>query len=223
MLENQKPTVQVRMLTLGPMQTNCYVVGCEETYQAAIIDPAWDGTSIVAMTDEFGFDITHILLTHSHFDHVAGLLDVKNATNAPIYIHPDAVEMLRSTTMSAALWGFKVPAPPPPDETLAGGQVVQVGNLSLQVMDTPGHAPGHVSFYIPDYRIIFDGDVLFSGGIGRTDLPGGDYNLLMESIKEKLMLLPDETRVFSGHGPATTIGQERSSNPFLTDNLGPAW
>jgi len=223
MLENQKPTVQVRMLTLGPMQTNCYVVGCEETYQAAIIDPAWDGRSIVAMTDEFGFDITHILLTHSHFDHVAGLLDVKNATNAPIYIHPDAVEMLRSTTMSAALWGFKVPAPPPPDEMLAGGQVVQVGNLSLQVMDTPGHAPGHVSFYIPDYRIIFDGDVLFSGGIGRTDLPGGDYNLLMESIKEKLMLLPDETRVFSGHGPATTIGQERSSNPFLTDNLGPAW
>jgi hydroxyacylglutathione hydrolase len=223
MLENQKPTVQVRMLTLGPMQTNCYVVGCEETYQAAIIDPAWDGTSIVAMTDEFGFDITHILLTHSHFDHVAGLLDVKNATNAPIYIHPDAVEMLRSTTMSAALWGFKVPAPPPPDEMLAGGQVVQVGNLSLQVMHTPGHAPGHVSFFIPDYRIIFDGDVLFSGGIGRTDLPGGDYNLLMESIKEKLMLLPDETRVFSGHGPATTIGQERSSNPFLTDNLGPAW
>ena len=223
MLENQKPTVQVRMLTLGPMQTNCYVVGCEETYQAAIIDPAWDGRNIVAMTDEFGFDITHILITHSHFDHVAGLLDVKNATNAPIYIHPEAVEMLRSTTMSAALWGFKVPAPPPPDEMLAEGQVVQVGNLSLQVMYTPGHAPGHVSFYIPEYRIIFDGDVLFMGGIGRTDLPGGDYNLLMESIKEKVMLLPDETRVFSGHGPATTIGQERTSNPFLTDDLGPAW
>jgi glyoxylase-like metal-dependent hydrolase (beta-lactamase superfamily II) len=202
------------------LQTNCYIVGCEETQVAAVIDPAWDGRAIVATAENDGWEITHILLTHAHFDHVGGLEEAKRLTSAPIYLHPDAVEMLSNTTMSAAFFGLKVPAPPAPDHMLAAGQVLTVGQLELHTLFTPGHAPGHVCFHLPDYRVLFDGDVLFRDGIGRTDLPGGDYDLLMDSIKTELLTLPDETRVFSGHGPTTTIGEERRSNPFLKDTVG---
>lgn len=212
--------VQVRQLSLGPLQTNCYLLGCEETFEAAVVDPSWDGRAIVATAEIDGWEITHILLTHSHFDHVGGLEEVKALTGAPIYIHADAVDMLKNTTMSAAFFGLRVSTPPPPDEYLFDGQDIQVGELSIKVMHTPGHAPGHVSFYLPDYRVLFDGDVLFQDAIGRTDLPGGDYDTLMETIQEKLLSLPDETKVFSGHGPATTIGQERRNNPFLQDLVG---
>jgi len=199
------------------MQTNCYLVGCEETSQAAIIDPSWDGRSILAMAENDGWQITHILLTHAHFDHIGGLQELKSTTGAPIYAHPDAIDMLRDATMSAAFFGMRIPQPPPPDEMLSDGQVLTVGDLQLQVLYTPGHAPGHVCFYLPDYRVLFDGDVLFQGSIGRTDLPGGDYDALMSSIRDRLLILPDDTRVFSGHGSPTTIGQERQTNPFLLD------
>lgn len=199
------------------MQTNCYLVGCEETSQAAIIDPSWDGRSILAMAENDGWQITHILLTHAHFDHIGGLQELKSATGAPIFAHPDAVDMLRDATMSAAFFGMRIPQPPPPDDMLADGQVLAVGDLQLHVLYTPGHAPGHVCFHLPDYGVLFDGDVLFQGSIGRTDLPGGDYDALMTSIKGRLLTLPDDTRVFSGHGSPTTIGQERRTNPFLFD------
>jgi hydroxyacylglutathione hydrolase len=212
--------VQVRQLPLGPLQTNCYLIGCEETLQAAVVDPSWNGRSIVATAETDGWEITHILLTHSHFDHVGGLEEVKALTGAPIYIHAEAVEMLNNTTMSAAFFGLRVSPPPSPDEYLSDGQEIQLGELLIQVMYTPGHAPGHVSFYLPDYRVVFDGDVLFQDGIGRTDLPGGDFATLMETIQEKLLTLPDETKVFSGHGPATTIGQERRNNPYLQEIAG---
>jgi glyoxylase-like metal-dependent hydrolase (beta-lactamase superfamily II) len=209
--------IEIRQLTLGPIQTNCYLICCEETYQAAVVDPAWDGRSIVATAENDGYEITHILLTHTHFDHVGGLSEVKNITGAPIYVHPDAIDMLNDTTMSAAFFGVRVPPPPQPDEMLKDGQVIHVGNLELQVLDTPGHAPGHVSFYLHKYRVLLDGDVLFQNGIGRTDLPGGDYEVLMDSIKGKLLTLPEETRVFSGHGSPTTIAEELQSNPFIQD------
>jgi hydroxyacylglutathione hydrolase len=209
--------LQIRQLPLGPLETNCYLVGCEQTMQAAVIDPSWNGSAIVATAEESGWEISHILLTHSHFDHIGGLAQLKEATGAPIYIHPDAVDMLRDATMSAALWGIQFPAPPPPDEMLQEGQIIEVGRLKLHVLYTPGHAPGHVSFHLPEYRVIFSGDVLFEGSVGRTDLPGGDTETLMTTIRDNLMVLPDETRVFSGHGGVTTIGVERESNPFLQE------
>jgi hydroxyacylglutathione hydrolase len=209
--------IQIQQMTLGPVQTNCYLLGCEESMTAAIIDPSDDGRGIVAAAEQNGWDITHILLTHTHFDHVGGLADVKELTKAPIYAHPDSVEMLRNAAMSAALWGFRIPSPPAPDVMVNEGDRIQVGNLRLEVLYVPGHAPGHVAFHLPDYRVIFSGDVLFEDSIGRTDLPGSDHATLMKSIRTKLLTLPDDTRVFSGHGAATTIGQERWSNPFLEE------
>lgn len=207
--------LKLHLMALGPLQTNCYVVRCDETNEAAIVDPAWDGQAIARVAEENGWQLTHILLTHAHFDHVGGLGELKERTGAPIYAHPDAVEMLARADRAAALWGFQVEPPPPPDNLLTEGDVLEVGNLRLHVLHTPGHAPGHVCFYLPDEGVLLDGDVLFQQGIGRTDLPGGDYALLMRSINEKLLTLPDETQVFPGHGDPTTIGAERAMNPFL--------
>jgi hydroxyacylglutathione hydrolase len=211
--------VQIRQLTLGPIQTNCYLVGCEKTFQAAVIDPAWDGKSIAAMADTDGWMITHILLTHTHFDHLGGLSELKEATNAPIYVHPEAVPMMENTTMAAAFFGVKVPPPPHPDEMLAKDQIIEVGELKLQVLYTPGHAPGHICFHLPEYRVVFDGDLLFQEGVGRTDLPGGNYEEMMESINNEILVLPDETRVFPGHGLGTTVGDEKRANPFIGELL----
>ncbi len=208
--------IEIRQMPLGPMQTNCYLVCCGETLQAAVIDPSFNGPGIQATAEEAGWVISHILLTHAHFDHVGGLADLKELTGAPIYIHPDAVAMLKEAAMSAAFFGLRWPPTPPPDEMLAEGQVITVGNLRLTVLYTPGHAPGHVSFHLANHRVLFDGDVLFQGSIGRTDLPGGDHDRLLQSIREQFLVLPDDTRVFSGHGPPTTIGAEKQHNPFLS-------
>jgi glyoxylase-like metal-dependent hydrolase (beta-lactamase superfamily II) len=155
------------------------------------------------------------LLTHSHFDHVAGLAELKELTQAPIYIHPEAIPMLTNAKMAAQMWQINIPEAPPVDKMLDDNQQVVVGELALHVLYTPGHAPGHVCFYLAEHNILFDGDVLFQQSIGRTDLPGGDYDLLLQSIRQRLLVLPDETAVLSGHGPATTIGQEKIWNPFL--------
>lgn len=208
-------TIKILQLPLGPLQTNCYVLACEETKKAAVIDPSDSGQQIADVVTQNGWEVSHILLTHSHFDHVGGLAELKEATNAPVYIHSEAVSMLEVAAQSAARWQIQMKQPQPADHMLAEGDTIKVGNQKLEVLFTPGHAPGHVCFYLREHDVLFDGDVLFQQSIGRTDLPGGDFNLLMKHIFEKVMVLPDNTHVLSGHGAATTIGQERQWNPFL--------
>jgi hydroxyacylglutathione hydrolase len=164
--------------------------------------------------EELNLSIKYILNTHAHFDHVLANGPLVEATGATLALHPLDLPLLRQSG-GASFFGLTAPTSPDPDLELAEGDIISFGTHHLQVLFTPGHTPGHVSFYEAQANIIFDGDVLFAGGIGRTDLPGGNYDTLINSINEKLMVLPDETTVCSGHGPVTTIGRERVSNPWL--------
>lgn len=203
-----------KQLPVGPIQTNCYIVGCQKTREGVVIDPGDEPERILAEIKQDKLTIKYILNTHAHFDHILANAALIEATGAPLAIHPLEIPMLRNGG-GASAFGLQAPPSPEPDIQLAEGDKISFGTHTFEVLFTPGHTVGHVSFYEPTEAIIFDGDVLFAGGIGRTDLPGGDYETLMASINEKLMTLPDETVVCSGHGPVTTIGRERAGNPWL--------
>ena len=204
----------IKQLTVGQVQTNCYIAGCETTHEGVVIDPGDEAERILAEVKKMGLTIKYILNTHAHFDHIMANGPMVKATGAPLAIHPLELPLLHQKG-GAAMFGLSAPSSPEPDIMLAEGDTISFGQYTFQVLFTPGHTVGHVSFYEPTAGVIFDGDVLFAQGIGRTDFPGGNHKTLLTSIYEKLMVLPDETVVYSGHGPVTTIGDERASNPWL--------
>lgn len=208
--------LQILTLPLGPLQTNCYVVAEDAARSAVVIDPGAEAGRVLAALQKNLWTATHILLTHAHFDHIGGVAGVKAATGAALALHRLDLPLLRAKG-GAPLFGMDIPASPEPELFVEPGQTLTCGPLTFQVLFVPGHTPGHVAYYCAAAGAVFSGDVLFQDSIGRTDLPGGDYAALMRSIKDTLFTLPDATAVYSGHGPATTLGAERHGNPFLAD------
>ena len=209
----------VESQAVAPFFKNGFVAGCEETGEAVLIDPGDEVPSLLAFVERNGLTIRHILLTHAHVDHVTGVAAAKRALNVPIYLHHDDLFLYERASEMGAMFGLKVEPQPPIDVFYTPGQVIPFGTYDVRVHHTPGHCPGGVCLQIGKKGTagteLFVGDTLFAGSIGRTDLPGGDYNMLIASIRNVLLPLGDACIVHSGHGPDTTIGQERLTNPFL--------
>lgn len=210
--------IKIISIVVGPLQTNCYILVCEETSEALIIDPGFtdrEWPKIFNNIKRSKIQIAYIINTHGHADHISGNLRVKDITHATLAVHYRDVDMLTNPIKNLSLMlGLNVTSPPP-DLALRGGEEIEVGSIRLKVLHTPGHTPGSISLYCESLGAIFTGDVLFAGSVGRTDLPGSSYRDLISSIRMKLFALPDETIVYPGHGERTTIGVERRSNPFL--------
>ena len=204
----------------GPFVQNGYVVGCDATREAVIIDPGDGVADLLAFATRERLRIRHILLTHAHLDHVTGVAAAKRALDVPVYLHKDDLFLYERVVQQGASFGLRVDPQPPIDVYYSPGQPIAFGTLEAVPHHTPGHCPGGVCLAIAPKgqpaNHLFVGDTLFAGSIGRTDLPGGDYNTLIASIRNVLFAFGDAAVVFSGHGPATTIGQERATNPFLT-------
>jgi hydroxyacylglutathione hydrolase len=210
----------VESQAVGPFFKNGFVVGCEETHEAVLIDPGDEVASLLAFAERSGLSIRHILLTHAHVDHVTGVAAAKRALNVPIYLHKDDLFLYDRVVEMGAMFGLKVEPQPPIDLFYTPAQVIAFGTYEVRVHHTPGHCPGGVCLQIGKTGMagteLFVGDTLFAGSIGRTDLPGGDYDTLIASIRSVLFPLGDEAIVHSGHGPDTTIGRERRTNQFLS-------
>jgi hydroxyacylglutathione hydrolase len=203
----------IEFLPVGPIMANCYIVGCKETHEASVIDPGDEAERILLKLAGLKLKVKYIINTHGHFDHVGANRKMKEATGADILIHALDAPMLGSLAQAAASFGLKSENSPPPDKTVDDGDIITFGKISLKVIHTPGHSPGGISLYTNG--CLFVGDTLFQGSIGRTDLPGGNFNTLKSSIHNKLFPLDDNIRVLTGHGPETSIGKEKRYNPFV--------
>lgn len=203
---------------VGPLQANAYLAICEETGRCAIIDPGAEPDRLLAAAQQEGAELEAILLTHAHLDHVGGVAGVQRDTGAPVYLHPLDRELYTAAPQQARSFGLEMETPPLPDREFADGDSLSVGQAALEVRHTPGHSPGHVTLVGRGFAFV--GDCVFAGSIGRSDLPGGDHRVLLTSIRERILTLPDETVLYTGHGPSTTVGRERSSNPFLSGAFG---
>ena len=205
----------IEKLVVGDLQTNCYIVGDEVTREGVVIDPGGDADAILEAVQRLKLRMKLVVDTHGHFDHILANREVSEATGAPLAVHPEDASMLTNPLRSFALFVGQVRPSPPATVLLTEGEVIELGAVKLQVLHTPGHSPGSISLWCAEQKVIFSGDVLFNMGIGRTDFPGGDAELLVESIRTKLLTLPEDTVVWPGHGPSTTIGAEKRENPFL--------
>ena len=201
--------------TVGPLQENCYLLADSHTQEAALIDPGDEAARLLEALDAQGLTLRAVWLTHAHFDHVGAVADILERYPVPLYLHPADAPLLAHASASAARWGIPLKQPPADFLPLEDGQILALGSLQAHCLFTPGHAPGHIAFYLPEEDVVIAGDALFKGSIGRTDLPGGNHARLLESIRTKLLTLPPETKVYPGHGPATTVGEEARNNPFL--------
>jgi glyoxylase-like metal-dependent hydrolase (beta-lactamase superfamily II) len=200
---------------VGLLACNCTLLGDEQTHEAIVIDPGDEVDRIHKRLTELGLKLKQILVTHGHIDHVGGALKLKRLTGAPILLNENDLPLLKMMEEQAAWVGVPTPETAPPDASLVDGMTVGLQNYSARVLHTPGHTQGSVCLHFAPLKLLIAGDTLFSGSIGRTDLPGGNFEQIMDSIRSRLLALPDETRVLPGHGPVTTIGEERRSNPFL--------
>ena len=203
----------IEKLEVGPIMANCFIVGCEETKQAAVIDPGDEADRILMTLAQHALVVKYLINTHSHFDHVSANKRMKEVTGAPLAIHPDDAPMLAELSRSAMMFGLSAENSPEPDILLKDGDEISFGNISFKIIHTPGHSQGGICLYTKGH--LFAGDTLFAGSIGRTDLPGGNYDSLISNIKNKLLVLDEDTIVYTGHGPETTIGNEKRMNPFL--------
>ena len=203
------------ILPVGPLQCNCSVVGDEATREAIVIDPGDEIESILAILRKHNLALKQIVVTHAHIDHVGGAMKLKALTGAPILLNENDTALLKMLDVQAAWLGMRSPGEVEIDRSIREGEDVEAGSLKAQVLHTPGHTEGSICLLFAPEKTLFAGDTLFAGSIGRTDLPGGNYKKIIDSLHGKLLALPDETLVIPGHGPTTSIGEERESNPFL--------
>jgi glyoxylase-like metal-dependent hydrolase (beta-lactamase superfamily II) len=205
-------------LVVGPLQVNCFILADDKTREAVVIDPGDDASDILKIIGEKGLKVRYIVNTHAHFDHVGANTAIKEATGAELLLHEADAPVLATVSHQSRSFGMNPVSSPAADRLLKHGDIIAAGEISLKVLHTPGHTPGGISLL--EQGMVFTGDALFAGSIGRTDFPGGDLMTLLRSIKTRLMTLPDDTKVFSGHGPESTIGEERRENPFLNNESG---
>ncbi len=216
--------LEIVVFTLGPAQTNAYLIADPQTHEAAVIDPAWDGEIILAEAQKRGWRIGHLWYTHAHFDHIGGAGAIADGLNPLplVALHP-ADHVLWRAEGGAALFGLRIDPGPEPTIDLFGGQELRLGSSTFEVRFTPGHTPGHCIFYLPGADssaagICFCGDLIFRMSVGRTDLPGGDSETLLQSIQQQVFTLPEQTRLLPGHGRETTVGYEKHNNPFVKES-----
>jgi len=211
-LKNSKPVI--RRIISGPLEVNCYIIGCSYSHDAIIIDPGGNGAQIVETLKDLDLNPVALVNTHGHFDHIGGnAYLMSHMASLRLYLHSGDIQFFKNAGEHADYWNISFEDSPDPTDLLDGGEEIKLGQLNLKILHTPGHSPGGISIYLPG--LVFTGDALFRGSIGRTDLPGGDNALLISSIKEKLFVLPGNTIVYPGHGPETSIAREKESNPFL--------
>lgn len=208
--------LEIFPLTLGPVHTNAYLVADTSSGDAVVIDPSWDGDVILQAAQRRNWRIAHLWYTHAHFDHIGGAAAIADALNPLplVALHP-ADHVLWRAGGGASKFGYSIDPGPEPTIDFVHGMRMRLGDTDFEVRDTPGHTPGHIVLYCPTAGLCFCGDLIFSGSVGRTDIPGGDRDALVNSIRTQIYTLPDETRLLPGHGPETTVGEEKASNPFV--------